>query len=304
MTGRDIIKQMCLLGGKTNEEFDDAYQSEFVCSAINRAVSEVNKIYPLVESVTILHFPIRPVFCKRGITVHRGGEEIAYTASDIKSLAFAISGTGTYTLAGEGTAKLVEESWHDETGFKTVRIVMDEALPEYEGGKVTLTFTGEFTYMIKDVSMYDTLDGPISGDVEAYGEWVPYDLKSPKYLSGRFLGFSKRPVRYNDVDLSAPEDLRVSGSIIYLRGDAEGEYSVECYKTPEVIDLDNLDLEIDVDFRLVDAIALRAAQYVYAVGDEEVSEYCRKEFERVLSLTMVTMPTVSTPTKFRDVRGW
>lgn len=304
MTGRDIIRQMCLLGGKTGDEFDDAYQGEFVCSAINRAVSEVNKIYPLVESVTILHFPIRPVFFKNGITVHKGGEEIAYSASDIKSLAFAISGTGTYTLMGDGSAKVLEESWQDETGFKVIKIVTDEALPEYNGGKLTLTFMGEFTYMIKDVSMYDTLDGPIEGDVEAYGEWVPYDLKSSKYMSDRFLGFSKRPVRYNSVDLSSPKDYKVSGSVLYLRGDAEGEYEVECYKAPEVIDLDNLDLEIDVDFRITDAIALRAAQYVYAVGDEEVSEYCRKEFERVLSLTMVTMQTVSTPMRFRDVRGW
>ncbi len=304
MTGREIIDQMCLIGGNTSEEFDNDYQCEFVCSAINRAVSEVNKIYPLTETVTILHFPIRPVFTKRGITVHKGGEEIAYFASDIRSLAFAISGTGQYTLTGEGSVKVVEENFYDKTSFETVKILTEEALPGYTGGEITLTFTGEYTYMIKDVSMFDTLDGPVAGDVEAHGEWVPYDLKSPKYLSGRFLGFSKRPVRYNSVDLSAPEDYRVSGSTIYLRDGAEGEYTVECYKAPEVIDLDNLDHEIEVDFRLTDAIVLRAAQYVYAAGDEEMSEYCRKEFERVMSLTMVTMPTVSTPTRFRDVRGW
>jgi hypothetical protein len=304
MTGREIIDQMCLIGARTGKDFDEEFQAEFVCSAINRAVSEVNKLFPLTETVGLLHYPRRPVFSKKGITVHKGGEDIVYSASDIKSLAFAISGTGTYRITGEGSAKVIKGSFEDRTSFETVKIVISDELIGYESGVLELTFTGEYSYMIKDVSMYDELDGPFTADVNTDSDFIGYDLKSPKYLSGRFLGFSKRPVRYHSVSLSTPNDYRVEGSVLYLRADKEGEYEIECYKAPEKIDLDNLNFEIEVDFRLHDAIALRAAQYVYAIEDEEVADYCRKEFERVMSLTMVTMPTLDNSFKFRDSRGW
>lgn len=304
MTGREIIDQMCLIGGRTSEDFDEDYQSEFVCSAINRAVSEVNKLFPLTETVRLLNYPIRPVSMKKGITVHKGGEDIVFNASGIKSLAFAISGSGRFTLKGEGSVKVEEREWQDLTAFKVIKLIIDEVLPGYDCGEVTLTFSGEYTYMIKDVSFYGELDGPVEGDVDVYGDWIPYDIKSEKYLSKRFMGFAKNPIRYHSVNLSSPRDYYTEGSILYLKADREGEYEIKCYKAPEKIDLDNLDYEIDVDFRLHDAIALRAAQYVYAVDDEEVAEYCKKEFERVMSLTMVTMPTLDNSFKFRDTRGW
>ena len=76
------------------------------------------------------------------------------------------------------------------------------------------------------------------------------------------------------------------------------------YEAPDKLGEHNLSNELDIDFRLHELVALRAAYYIYAVLDPEAAKVCDTEYQKLLSIVMSTMPRVRTPKKFRDVRGW
>ena len=304
MTGKELIDQVCLLGARTTDEFEQDFESEHIYSSINRAISEVNRLFPVEKTVQLLHYPIRPAVYIKGITVHKGGEDTVFDASDIKSLAFAVSGTGSAILSGEGVVNDYEFEWTDATQLKLERVLLEQVLEGYTGGWVKLTFKGEHNYMISDISFYSETDGPLLEDVDIYTAWMGYDIALPKYAGGNFLGFSSLPVRFRDVDLNAPTDYYIEGSKIYLRRSQPGVYEVRYYKATDKINEANIDNEINVDFRLHDLIALRAAYYIYAVLDPEAAKVCDTEYQKLLGLVMTTMPKVKTPKKFRNVTGW
>lgn len=304
MNGRELIDQICLLGARERGQFDQEFQYDLVYSAINRAISEVNRLFPVKKTIQLIHYPIRPKAYHKGITLHRGGEDTVFNASDIKSLAFAVSGTGECTVVAEGCPGVISEKWQDALQFKNIALIIKNKIPEYAGGEVTVTFTGDHNYMISDVSFYGATESDFAEDVHVWSNWIGYDLKSKKYAGGNFLGFASLPIRFYESNLNQPTDYRIDGSAVYLPVEKEGVYTVEYYvRTPEVKEGD-LESELDIDFRLHDIVALRAAYYVYLVIDDEVAAQCNNEYQRNLSLVMTTMPKVETPKKFRDVRGW
>lgn len=305
MTGKELIDQICLLGARTTDEFEQDFEAEHVYSSINRAISETNRLYPVEKVIQLLHYPHRPAVYIKGITVHKGGEDTVFDASDdIKSLAFAVSGTGSAILSGEDVVKDYKFKWEDATQLTVQKAIIDEVLEGYNGGRVTLTFKGEYNYMISDVSFYSEIDGPVKDDVDVYSSWIGYDLGSPKYAGGDFLGFSSLPVRFRNVDLNAPTDYYIEGNKIFLRRTQPGVYEVRYYKAADKINSENLEYELDIDFRLHDLIPLRAAYYIYAVLDPEAAKVCDEEYQKLLGVVMTTMPRVKTPKKFRNVTGW
>ena len=92
MTGKELIREIADLGGKS--QFNTEFEARAIYTAINRAIDEISKLFPVVKTVRLQNYPIRPTAFYKGITVHKGGEDIVYNASGIKSLAFAVSGTG------------------------------------------------------------------------------------------------------------------------------------------------------------------------------------------------------------------
>ena len=310
MNGRELIDQVCLLGARTTKDFEHDFQNEHIYSSINRAISEVNRLFPVEKTVQLLHYPRRPAVYIKGITVHKGGEDTVFHASDIRSLAFAVSGTGRAILTCESSMAAIHEfKWEDKTQFEVQQAILDKVLFGYTGGKVTLRFTDasdtkRYNYMISDVSFYAELEDDMEEDVDVYSTWMGYDLACGKHRADGFLGFSSLPVRGHNVDLNAPTDYYIEGSKIFLPRHKEGVYEVRYYKAPNKISENELDSELDVDFRLHDLIALRAAYYIYAILDPEAAKVCDTEYQKLLTIVMTTMPKVKTPRKFRDVRGW
>ena len=318
MTGKEIIEQVLLLGAR--ESFDFEFQYEAIYGAINRAIDEVNKLFPVTKTVQLLNYPIRPAVYHKGITVHKGGEDTVFDASDIKSLAFAVSGTGKAILSYDYETEDIEGNkvteteecsfgWEDLTKLEVQKkLIGSRCLCQYfkngYKGKIRLKFTGDYNYLIKDISLYDELDGDVEEDVDIFSPWVAYDMAAANYAGGAFLDFASIPIRFNDVSLNAPRDYRIEGSIIYLPADKPGAYELSYYKRPEHFDLDNDGIEADIDPRLHVLVALRAAYYLYAIIDEEAAENANTEYQKALSLVMTTMPKLKSPKQFRDRRGW
>lgn len=301
MTGKELIREIADLGGKS--QFNTEFEARAVYTAINRAIDEVNRLFPVVKTVRLQNYPTRPTAFYKGITVHKGGEDITYNASGIKSLAFAVSGTGRAILSAEGTARTHVFEWQDAVHDLVLCRGIVEELIGIATADVTLTFEGEYNYMISDLSFYSELISPLVEDISTYSKWQRYDLSSEKYLGGRFLDFESLPVRHDNVDLNTPRDYKIEGSSVFLRSDLEGIYEISYRVRPSRIDADNDSLEIDIDRELHNLIAPRAAFYLYYMVDEEVADRCNIEYQRLYAQYM-RIHKVKTPQKFRDVRGW
>lgn len=301
MTGKELIDQVLMLGLKSQVVYP--VQPEAIYTQCNRAIEEVNRLSPVSDTVTILNYPLHPSAYRKGITVHRGGEDMTINASGVMSLAFAVSGSGEATLSIAGRDEVKRFSWIDVPDFKIMRAVIFTEFSE-DAADVCLTFTGKYTYMVKDVSFYGEMIGDVEDDIVPFELYKKYDLASELYAGGRFMDFASLPVRFNDVNLNAPYDYKIEGSAIYLPSDKQGAYEVTYFKKPLKIDADNVDFEIEIDARLEDLLALRAGYYFYMVTDREVAERCNAEYLRLQSIVMATIHKVRTPVKFRDVWGW
>ncbi len=301
MNGRELIREIADLGGKS--QFNTEFEMHAIYTAINRAIDEVNKLFPAVETIQLQNYPVRPKDFYKGITIHKGGEDITYNASGIKSLAFTVSGTGRATLSCSNTANVYVFEWQDVTSdLKLCRGIIEEIVG-VEECDVTLTFSGEYSYMISDLSFYGELISPIAEDITTYSKWQRYDLASEKYVGHRFLGFDSLPVRHDNIALNSPRDFKIEGTSVFIRSDLKGIYEVSYRVRPAKVDADNEEFEIDIDRELHNLIAPRAAYYLYYMTDEEVADRCNVEYQRLVAQYMC-IHKVRTPKKFRDVRGW
>ncbi len=300
MKGKELKEEILSLARQSQAVYPVEPRTILTC--INRAIDEVNRLCPVLSSVSILHFPLTPLVYREGITVHKGGEDIEINASGVSSLAFLVSGTGQATLTVDGVPKKVFQ-WLDETGFRLIRYHLGKELG-LERAELGLFFEGPYSYMIKDLSLYGEVVSDLEEDVVTYGKSVGYDIASTRYAGERFADFASLPVRYGDVELNLPTDYKIDGSRIYLPTARPGVYMVNCYRKPTEVNENNLEEEIEVDERLTDLLALRAGYYFYMMVDREIADRYNAEYVRLQNIVMATMRKIRTPVKFRMSRRW
>lgn len=301
MTGKELVDEILSLGGLTQTVYP--FQPEAIYKAIGQAIDEINKLHPVNTTVQLIHYPLRPKLFQKGITVHKGGEDLKFNASDVRSLAFAVSGTGKAILSSPDANSIYTFAWEDSVSFKTLRGIVFTLLGA-DVSSISLTFTGDYSYMIKDLSFYGELSGPILDNVEPFSYWKEYRMTDTKHLGERFFGFENLPVRFDNVDLNTPNDYKIDGDSVYLPTCKSGIYEVKCRLKPQRVDADNLDKELDLDPELHLLVPLRAAYYFYYLTDSEVADRCNAEYQRTLGMVVAKLHKVKTPSRFRDVRGW
>lgn len=136
MTGKDLFDQMLAIGGKTQWV---GHEGAARFEAVNRAVFEVNRLFPVTQKIQLVNYPLVPVEYHGGIRVHKGGEVIRIDASGVKSLAFAVSGGGgravlygvTVDKKGEECLEKIEGfEWEPLTSFEVKRCVVPSSVGE------------------------------------------------------------------------------------------------------------------------------------------------------------------------------
>lgn len=293
MTGKELVDRMLALGGLSQTTYP--FQPAAIYEAIHQAIVEVNKLCPVKSTVQLLHYPLRPTLYQKGITFHKGGEDLEFFADDVRSFAFAVSGTGQAILSSPEHEGLHTFSWNDETSFVVKRGIVDELLGA-NTSSISLRFVGNYNYLIRDVSFYGELESPFEDDVDVFGDWKGYCMSSAKYLGERFLGFDYNAVRTGEH--------YIDGECVYLPVDKPGEYEVRCTLKPRTVTADNLDLELDLDPELHILVPLRAAYYFYYITDSEAADRCNAEYQKTLALVMSKLHKVKQRSRFMDLRGW
>ena len=306
MTVKELFDQIRMLGGK--RELDSGYESFGIYSAVNRALFEVNRLFPVTQRIQLVNYPLVPVHYCKGIEVHKGGEDIQINATGAKSVAFAVSG-------GAGRAQIYAVSYNDNGDEELVQLkTFDwDPLTSFEIKKyinltddikkLRIVFGGEYKYLIKDVSFYGDLESDSEDDVEPYSEWVKYDISSIKYAGSRFMAFASTPVRWWNTSLNSPYDYRIEGSAVYLRTDKPGMYELEYLIKPNEVKNED-DSELDIEPQLQDLIPLLAAYYLYSMTDEEIAERCHAKYQSMLAIALANVRKVRTQSGYRDRKRW
>lgn len=303
MTGGQLKEQMLARGGR-NKLVN--IEGVVWLESANRAIFEVNRLFPVVNKIQLVNYPLTPVVYHGGIRVHKGGEDIRIDASGVKSLAFAVSGGGGKATLyyGDGEVKhlgVVENNEYvlsESTKFITYSYVIPE-----ESQDVTLVFSGNFNYLIKDVSFYGDVKSEYPEDVDVFSPWVKYDLKGIDYLGERFMAFDSTPVRFDNVSLNSPYDYKIEGASVYLRADRPGIYEISVMVRPRSIE--DLNDSVDVDPQAEDLLALLAASYLYSVTDTEIADRCMQEYQRILPIALANARRIKTPSQYRNtLKGW
>lgn len=318
MTGRELFGHMLTLGGKTG--WNEETEGDARYRAANLALREINILFPLTNKVRLLHYPLRPVSYHKGITVHKGGEDIEFNASGVMSLAFAVSGTGNAELYVNGVQMTnvpednglmcqngdpLLEGWNDLNDFVIFRWLGET------NADVKLKFTGDCLYMIKDVTFYgDALSENIE-DVMTYGPWIEYDMNSQKYANAGFMEFASVPVAIDGDNSVELREYKIEGSRIYIPTSICGIVEVPYRRHPKTLTVDDVPTdesvpcsELDLDPELHELVPFLAAYYLYYLDDPEAADTCYKEYQRRLGVVIAKIRKVRTPRKFRDVRGW
>ena len=301
MTGENLFEQMLALGGKESfveEELANRFH------AINRAAFEVNRLFPVTRKIQLVNYPLTPVAFYGPIRVHRGGEDITIDASGVRSLAFAVSGgdgeARVYEVREDGNAK---DTLKSITFGKTPTFEIKKVLIAGNARNVRLEFTGDFNYLIRNISFYGDAESDSEKDVKIYSSWAEYDVSKIGELGDRFMAFDSAPVRFNDLSLDSPHDYRIEGSTVYLRADKPGVYEVTVQLKPSHISDKTQTVEIDP--QLEDLVALRAAVHLYSLTDNEIADRCNAEYQRLLPLVMAKLRRVKTQNVYRNVlKGW
>lgn len=146
MTWAEVKRQVLNLGFETAGSYDE--EPTILMDAVNRAMREITNVFPLIGSYKIAQSPLENLLGGRyphmDVRHYNGVVPITYTASGCKSLYFEHTGEVTLEIK-------------DDNGTSTVNLAGTRAFQAYRAfvdGAVTLTFSGPYSYDIKNIALY------------------------------------------------------------------------------------------------------------------------------------------------------
>lgn len=288
-----------------------AYQknpSLFV-EAANRSINYIAEtVKPIVAKYVVTHNPIEnllknPLYMMDVYSYPEKMPTYPLTASGVKSYYFECDGNGTATLTnGTDTVTVDMES---TGGFKAYKGLIS--------GDVTLTFSGEYGYLIRNIGLYGTLFGATADDIKPFGQYIRYDLAELTKVDGKrvFYDFADdKPIFQGSFSsgnfYGTVGDYKKDGrtAILFNRFEC-GQFEVWYKKYPTQITAATPDdFEIELDDDVANLIALRMAFYVWMDDDERKATMYRNDFEDMAAAIMSNMQPRQVASVVGTARVW
>lgn len=248
MTISELKSDVAHLGFE--KEIED--EALFFASA-NRALSLIYIDRPVSKTAT-LSFRGPRITLLRDLIEHKGGEHIVIPITG-KSLSFRSSGVGTCYIS-------------DSSGTSTVKLNGDRQLTkQFLSSDGSITFTGEFSYTINNLAVFEDL---LSNNAIDIPEYSPNRELSPEDYCDGFRAFSGYPKDKfgNTVDAVKLVDGKVIAPFDY-RGDLYLTY----YRTPAPIKSSTYDEKIDVTDECAPLLPILTASFLWLDDDAGKAQY-------------------------------
>lgn len=203
MTIQQLMDAVANLGFETALGDVDTVSPTVFFPALNKAVYKVNEIRPKMASVSFVHAPLKPISMQETI-VHTDGDKYV-SAANIVSFSFRVKGACKFAvLAKDHNGNSIQNADISITcngdelagtydGIYTVNSANTENIircyiGKKDGGNVnlTITFTGEFVYIVSSFCCFESAYSSDANDVPIYDTFVSYDMKK---LAADFMSF-------------------------------------------------------------------------------------------------------------------
>ena len=286
----ELYNQVAGLGFESSLDNDDRFYQ-----AANRALLRVSDVRPEARYHTINHKPLENVIVGySGFAPIERSEDVCFEAYRGKAYYFECDGNGVafIEVMVDGEAKTVDSVIlkSDNRAFCAY-----SGFIKYENkfvdGNVRVRFSGEYTYSVRCVAIYDKVYSDKVADIPAYEPFTRYDISKSV---DDFLALVSPPITDDEEHRILGVDYRIeNGRVILLPHSARGCYKVAYKHRPEPISTrdaaeTNKD-EIDLDDDLVELMPLACAMYIWAEDEPDlVSHYENQYAQRVSEIASRT----------------
>lgn len=299
MTYAELKRQILNLGFETADTYDE--EPTIMVDAINRSMREITNVFPLIGSYKIAQNPLPSLLPspKENMDAkhYDGVTPIQYATTGAKALYFECSGTGTLTINENGLDRIV--ALDSNRAFKEYR--------EFVSGTVTLTFSGPFSYDIKNIAVYGEKYSTELADIPAYRRYVRYDFKALTAVDGVpvFIDFLDKVQEGDDSYLSIKDFQTEKRHVLVLDGLEKAEYTIFYRKNFVPFTSSRSDAyEVELDYDKEHLLPLLAAWYVWADDEPTKAAKCKNDYEDYAESLLKEANPQTAQEAFSNDLGW
>lgn len=276
MTVQELYDAVAQLGFETTLEDTNRF-----ILAVNRCMSQINRIKPLTSSYTINHFPPQNLLKETLEPQAVNGEALIFIAEGAKAYYFECNGKGVAEIS-----KFDENnnSWHllkrielnsDNRNFKQYKGFVLEGANQYLG-KIKIEIAGNYLMYVRNAACYGSITSDLEQDIPIFGRYCVYDFSK---LVDNFLSFKLMPIK----DLVINDDYIIDdGKIIRIPLSINGVYEVGYERKVREINGD-YNAVIDLDDELLPLLPLLVASYIWADDEPAKAEYYLSLYREMVS---------------------
>lgn len=302
------IKSECINLGFDKATAFQKNPSLFVESA-NRAMNIIaTTVKPILAKYVITHNPLEnllpnPHSMMDLYSYPNNMPSAPLQASGVKAYYFECNGNGTATLTNGVDTTTIDMQSNGQ--FKPYKGFID--------GDVTLTFSGDYGYMIRNMAMYGTLLGATEEDIQPFSQYLRYDIAELTKMDDETVFFDfadEEPIFQGSFSsgnsYKTVRDYKKDGrSSILLNRSERGQFEVWYKKFPNpVTDTTADDYELELDYDVCTLVPLLMGFYVWLDDDERKASMYRNDFEDRKNDILANMQPKQVASVVSTVRMW
>lgn len=295
--------------------FEDTLENnERFFGALNRAILECNRIRPATAICRIEHFPLENKINEDTKTAKRvrKGEAVYFYASDVVSYYFEADGDSNAVVKVECEDSTQPTGWrtlftvtvaNTGKGFNKYRgFILDGA--EEVSGLIRIVFSGDYSYMVRNVAMYAEKRSSVASDIPEYGNYTRYDLKT---LTTDFLSFCSPPIFDTEENRTLSADyfrLENNDTVLFpqsIYGTFDIKYRRRVNAIASPVDMTAVDVDLDDEIAMI--MPNLIAAYLYAEDSPSLADNYMALFYRQEAIIRNIDININ-PVIMRDTKGW
>ena len=248
MTLNDLKDEMSALGFEQEINVDDN-----LVFAVRRALSTIYTERSVYNAFFIEHHPIMPTLVCNFL-VHTPLQTESFTLSG-RAYSFTASGSGTFTVNDGGTVT--------EHSFSAPLYLWRGFI----NGEATITFSGDFSFEVFNLAVFESVRSSREEDIFAYGEPFEYRISE---IRNDFHSFISLPTDACGKEING---IVLESDKLIIPWGYKGRINV-IYKVraPEIT-IDEPDREIDIPRETEHLVALLASAYYWVDDAPDKAEY-------------------------------